>query len=874
MGKRIKIALIIVVTLISSAIALWMTTAKWLPNAVGLWLPPGTHLTVSERPHFVKRGISLSGIQLYAGDCPLADAGPLTLVYQQNKWILHGNSLDIDTHCLEKLPDQPETIEQNIPLSIAKIQRQLPSFDLSLERLRVTPWDPYESRVNLSSNDKGQRLSFQGNLASGTVSLNSQQMLTIESLRLQIPDSEDVIQLNGEINVPVSLDAIPEQGDINGEFVTTYAEKPLLMKLNWQQQKGHLTVTPQGEEQRLLDVPWELSIADKRLVVEQGQWHWPYASQPLTGGIRLTLTNWSNDYSEADIEARLNVVTQGANGKGNAVLTFNPGHISMTESHLPIQFTGKVNQAEMSFYATLSGTLSGTILNPTLEMMQGALLRATGPITPDIYLQEARVPLGGIKLTDKGITGRLQTIINANHRYWGKYKLHLDGQSKDFWIDRGLWEWNFWGNGDMPPMKAKWDMSGKGQWNESLINLQSLSTGFNRLVYGQVTIDKPRLILSSPLNWQREQGTYQAGWQLQAQKTTFANGGYLPKSTLNIHFDGKDPANFLWTGDLNTDKIGPIRLWGRWDGQIIRGEARWPEQSLQVFQTLLPPDLGFKIRSGELYAQAAFSVSEKNGIEAGGHWVVKNGGMWLKDGDLDGLDFVMSYRLKDSVWQLGPTEPVKLRIKQLTNLFEMTNISADLQGFYPYDSRHTLRLSNVGVDMMKGHLGLTELKLPQKEPAMLQVKGVELSELFTILKPKQFTMSGKVDGELPLFLDHPEWLVRNGWIENSGDITLRLDKDFVQAISDDNQFTGDAISWLGYMEINRSRTDINLSNLGLLTMDAQVRGFNPTKMANKPVVLNYHHEEDVFQLWRSLRFGDNLQEQLQQMASLPRENDE
>jgi hypothetical protein len=35
------------------------------------------------------------------------------------------------------------------------------------------------------------------------------------------------------------------------------------------------------------------------------------------------------------------------------------------------------------------------------------------------------------------------------------------------------------------------------------------------------------------------------------------------------------------------------------------------------------------------------------------------------------------------------------------------------------------------------------------------------------------------------------------------------------------------------------------------------------------VNLNYTHEENVFALWRSLRFGDNLQSLLKQKAKLP-----
>ncbi|WP_162873519.1 intermembrane phospholipid transport protein YdbH family protein, partial [Klebsiella pneumoniae] len=81
--------------------------------------------------------------------------------------------------------------------------------------------------------------------------------------------------------------------------------------------------------------------------------------------------------------------------------------------------------------------------------------------------------------------------------------------------------------------------------------------------------------------------------------------------------------------------------------------AWWPKQSLKVFQPLLAPDLNLTLRDGEFYAQSAFSAAREQGFEAGGHWVVKNGGMWLKDGEVSGLDFILSYRFKQHQWQLG-----------------------------------------------------------------------------------------------------------------------------------------------------------------------------------------------------------------------------
>ena len=110
---------------------------------------------------------------------------------------------------------------------------------------------------------------------------------------------------------------------------------------------------------------------------------------------------------------------------------------------------------------------------------------------------------------------------------------------------------------------------------------------------------------------------------------------------------------------------------------------------------------------------------------------------------------------------------------------------------------------------------------------------------------------------------------KDGWLANSGPMTLRLDKDTADAVVKDNMTAGSAINWLRYMEISRSSTNINLDNLGLLTMQANITGTSRVDGKSGTVNLNYHHEENIFTLWRSLRFGDNLQAWLEQNARLP-----
>lgn len=864
MTKRLKVFIGIVTGIVILLLALWQTLPRWLPRVLAHWLPQGSQLVLQGKPRWQQGALQLDGARFTAQDCLLAAVGPTRLTYRQGRWQLIGDKLSIDSACLSKLPAGDAN---SAPLALDKLQKQLPLLDVTINDFTVIPWQHYAGKLQLQASAGGQHLRYQGKNLSVEAVLDTHQQLTLNSMTLTPPNSPKPLHLTGKIAIPLDLDSLPAQGALQGEMQTGYLEKPLLLDMRWQQQQGVLTLTEKGDDKPLVTLPWE--ITPQQVSINQGEWRWPYSQQPLNGGLNVALHDWSKGLDETQISARLNVITAGHNGKGNAVLTLGPGKVGLIGSDLRFQLTGQANLADFSMTASIPGILSGTILNPTLVLQPGSLLRLWGNATPEMKLEEARLPLAGVKVTAGGITGRLQAIISASDSYWGRFKLHLDGKAQEFWPDHGNWQWRYWGKGQLPPLQAAWDVAGSGSWQDTTIVLDRLSTGFDKLKYGLVTVDAPRLSLGQPLRWQRgeQNPAFNADIQLVAGKVSFTDGGHLPAPVLALQLKGTTPDSFQWQGKLQAEQIGPIALHGRWDGERLRGEGWWPKQSLKVFQPLISPDLNIKLRDGEFYAQSAFSAARVQGFEAGGHWVVNNGGMWLKDGEMSGLDFVMSYRLKNHLWQLGAKRPVTLRIKSFSNLFEMQNITADLQGFYPYNEPAPLTLSNVGLDVLNGHISLSALRMPQHDAAVLKLDKVDLSALFTALKPKQFAMSGKVDGELPLYLNHPKWLVRNGWIANAGMLTLRLDKDMADAIGSNNLATGAAIDWLRYMEINRSRASVDLDNLGELTLKAHIDGVNPQKSAKREIILNYTHQENVFQLWRSLRFGDNLQEWLEQALS-------
>lgn len=164
---------------------------------------------------------------------------------------------------------------------------------------------------------------------------------------------------------------------------------------------------------------------------------------------------------------------------------------------------------------------------------------------------------------------------------------------------------------------------------------------------------------------------------------------------------------------------------------------------------------------------------------------------------------------------------------------------------------------------------MASLKMPQTQAATINIQHLSVSELVTAMKLKQIAMSGHINGALPLWLNDSRWLVKEGWIANSGPLTVRMDKDMADAISSNNFAAGAAMDWLRYMEISRSWATLDLDNLGWMKMTAKVDGTSRFSNRDQRVTLNYTQQENLFQLWRSLRFGDNLQSWVEQNATLP-----
>ncbi|SQI91605.1 Uncharacterised protein [Klebsiella oxytoca] len=101
---------------------------------------------------------------------------------------------------------------------------------------------------------------------------------------------------------------------VDGHLFSTFEfpQTPGLVdaELEWHENRGQLLVTPRGEVEPILDLPWE--ITPDRIAISDGRWHTEYAGNALSGRVALSVGNWQQGTEQMQVSGRLNVLTQGS----------------------------------------------------------------------------------------------------------------------------------------------------------------------------------------------------------------------------------------------------------------------------------------------------------------------------------------------------------------------------------------------------------------------------------------------------------------------------------------------------------------------------------------------------------------------------------
>lgn len=883
--------------------------------------------------------------------CLLLDIVQPNISFNNEQFLINIGKINFNISCLNNLNLEQSATSDAVTWEM--LDRWLPPFLLNTGQLVISQT---QHSSDLEASNKSApiiagKLSFLNSNQQQSVQLNAEHLklvatrdkthnvLDISSLHvIDWFDHTFSTKIRAQLNGIVS--ELPELIDAQTVFDSPFLpEKNNQLSVNYEAIKAkpeffELTVSLKNQQSDLL-FDGIINFNGKQLLLENAKWQWPYWEQPLSGfaSIQLKneqanatdLVNFLANLNRLDLSSHINILTKAQRGKSNLVIDLPPIKLSAltlnqdqinSPAVMPLQITGQFNYQNLSFGMSIPAQVENIISEPTLHLMPGALLRFWGALHSAFFIEEARFPLAGIYINQDGINGRLQAILKTREALWGQINLHLDGDTDNFWLHSGDWNWKAWGSGNMPFLHANWDVESLGAVNNGIVTIEQMTSGFDQIEYGWINVIKPRITLNeeliyNPINMDNslhssvtkpfvlldetlpnlrnintnllDQSLDENGQSikpedsefplsstlvLDAEKIEFSNGGSITKPTFDFNLFGNSLTDFQFKGDLYSKKIAAMNISGRWDGERLRGNAWWPRQSVSRLRALFSPYTDIELLTGDFYAQGSFSAAPEQGFLMGGHLVFDDVDARYNSNSFTNMDFVLPYRLENQRWQFGRNHPVTLRIEKINNLLEYKNLSVDLQGYYPFDQEYPLTFMNIGTELLGGTVKLERLTLPQTVPALIAIDNVDSSLFWQVINPKQFSMSGKLGGQLNLSLNDPDFLLKESEIYNQGDVTFRIDTDLLKSLKASNPTAASAIDWLSYLEIDKFKATFDLDNLGNLILSSQVNATNRQLSTDRTIHLSYHHRENIYLLWRSLIFKDDLhdwlEEQLQQ----------
>jgi hypothetical protein len=412
-------------------------------------------------------------------------------------------------------------------------------------------------------------------------------------------------------------------------------------------------------------------------------------------------------------------------------------------------------------------------------------------------------------------------------------------------------------------LAGHWPMGGA-------IEVRALQWSAAGLSAGGTTVVSPRLALAEPAAVDPVTGRVRASLRLSADRLDLPTGGRLDRPAVSLRIEGTAD-DLAWSVEGSAaGGLGPVRAAGRWSGVTLTGRATLTRQALGALQPLLPPTLPAELQAGraDLEADLSWSRAAPSDLRLEGELRVADGRVALTHAVAEGVALRLPFDYSVGVVRIGARQAARLTAERVAAAVDAQEVSLRLAGTWPWSAQAPLRIQDLRLQALGGEATLERLRLPQgREPAVLRLRGIQLDRVSGLYEDAGVSLAGVVEADLPLHLDHATLLVEDGVVRNAGPLRLRLtDAAALEAFKAGNPALVQAADWLADLHLDRLDGTVNLRRDGTLLLEAIVEGRNPAR-GERPVRLNYRHEENLLHLLQSLRIGSDLSRSIEERLS-------
>lgn len=192
-------------------------------------------------------------------------------------------------------------------------------------------------------------------------------------------------------------------------------------------------------------------------------------------------------------------------------------------------------------------------------------------------------------------------------------------------------------------------------------------------------------------------------------------------------------------------------------------------------------------------------------------------------------------------------KPAENWLQKLTGLSD-TNVSMTAKG-----------------NVLTGQFLLPEftLKLQDKSHAYLILQGMSLEEILKIQPQVGIYADGFFDGVLPVDLVNGKVSITGGQLaaRAPGGLIAIAGNPAVDQMRLSQPYLDFAFSTLEHLQYSQLSSSFDMSSTGDAKLLVEIKG--RSKDVERPIHLNYSHEENMLQLFRSLQIGNDLQDKIE-----------
>ncbi len=272
----------------------------------------------------------------------------------------------------------------------------------------------------------------------------------------------------------------------------------------------------------------------------------------------------------------------------------------------------------------------------------------------------------------------------------------------------------------------------------------------------------------------------------------------------------------------------------------------------------------YDLTAGEMDFIINSSWSNNATVQAGGSVTLKEGVGFWSEKQFDGLfvehDFLLLPRLQS-------VDSGTFLLEKFNAGVELENINAKIRLYSPENQNvSALVIDSVSANIFTGNIFSEQIDYNFKKKSTafdVNFQGVDLAEIMKTQKMKSVSASGKINGILPVQLDHNGIEVIGGeFVSVHPGGLIEYQQAGGDRVKSKESLTGIVLKSLQEFYYDTLEGSVDYARDGKLDVQVHMEGVSPALETNRPVHLNVNMEQNILSLLKSLRYSKIVTKEL------------